>query len=619
MSQSHTGEKVPYPTLPPLSSPHPPGILHQYDVVGEEIDYNDDDDELGSLRKALQNTLTVNRTMQSRILQLEMSSKQAENFAIDIPVLKNESWPLYKNLHEYAAALQNQDADYHARHSRNDRRNENQTASSTGNRALGKSTTFVSTQNDTSSVPINAPRHFSSSTAPTNHQTCHPVPINELDHLAEQEYDEEFLNSDNDAHLEKGKENAATFGNHELANVTINETSNVSNSPFYFDTCATSHMCPYPERFQHLSVCSGLVTSSSGASMSVKGKGTVKINCKLSDGKISTFCLTNVLYIPELNLPLISWQKLSLKGYKLHAYEKQSVGEGTAASQLEKAYKNILEKEKQLLLSSKELEDAKEGLKELEKSSGTTTVLGKLADVLDRLQIPNHKSAIIHSGGVFNGDKILIPIWKEGILLKLKSNADHFPTEQSRMAFVYSMLDQDCQSHLHRFIKGGVIHFESFDKMMNKLTILFDDPNRVRDATARLHANNQRNKPFSSWIAEIRRDASIAGYESSRELRNIVFLNLNLELQQALIYERDIYSLEFNEAVARLQDIDNRLQTFSRNMARYKTRGNQGIFSRNIPSPSLPLTTTQGGDAMDLSAVSPKPRGPLSDEEKDRR
>lgn len=188
--------------------------------------------------------------------------------------------------------------------------------------------------------------------------------------------------------------------------------------------------------------------------------------------------------------------------------------------------------------------------------------------------------------------------------MKLKSNADHFPTEQSRMAFVYSMLDQNCQSHLHGFIKDGVIHFESFDKMMNELTILFDDPNRVRDATARLYANSQRNKPFSSWIAEIRRDAAIAGYESSRELRNIVFLNLNLELQQALIYERDIYSLEFNEAVACLQDIDNRLQTFSRNMARYKTRGNQGTFSRNIPSPSLPLTTTQGGDAMDLSAVS---------------
>lgn len=106
------------------------------------------------------------------------------------------------------------------------------------------------------------------------------------------------------------------------------------------------------------------------------------------------------------------------------------------------------------------------------------------------------------------------------------------------------MLDKDCQSHLHGLIKNGVIQFESVHKMMNQLTILFDDPNRVRDTTARLHANSQKNKLFSSWIVKIRRDAVIAGYESSRELRNIVFFNFSLELRPALIYERDIYSLD---------------------------------------------------------------------------
>ncbi|POS83713.1 hypothetical protein EPUL_004083, partial [Erysiphe pulchra] len=101
---------IQYPTLPPLSSPHPSGMLHQDEVVGEEVDYNDED-ELSSLRKALQNALTVNRTMQSRILQLEMSSKQAENFAIDIPVLKNESVPDSKVNHRNRDSFQsNQNA-----------------------------------------------------------------------------------------------------------------------------------------------------------------------------------------------------------------------------------------------------------------------------------------------------------------------------------------------------------------------------------------------------------------------------------------------------------------------------------------------------------------------------
>lgn len=60
--------------------------------VDEELDYSNDD-EVCSLRLALKNAHAVSRTMQSRILHLEMSSKQADNFAVDIPTLKNEFVP----------------------------------------------------------------------------------------------------------------------------------------------------------------------------------------------------------------------------------------------------------------------------------------------------------------------------------------------------------------------------------------------------------------------------------------------------------------------------------------------------------------------------------------------
>ncbi|KAI6249197.1 hypothetical protein HI914_02492 [Erysiphe necator] len=79
---------------------------------------------------------------------------------------------------------------------------------------------------------------------------------------------------------------------------------------------------------------------------------------------------------------------------------QQSVGESTAASQLEKAYKRILEKEQQLLYSTKELEVAKKELKDLEKSSETNVILGKLAEVLGRIQLSAQNSASIHSEAV---------------------------------------------------------------------------------------------------------------------------------------------------------------------------------------------------------------------------
>ncbi|KAI6250366.1 hypothetical protein HI914_01670 [Erysiphe necator] len=255
-------KNIKYPTLSPFSpstSPCLPGTLIQ------------DKDK---------DALAVNGTMQSRIFQLELFSKQADNFAADIPILKNESvpnlrrnafsdsnircavvpdlfsklkdgkevspnlwkllvldkleiknldqevydliydivtfltdpaeadkarndylnlamkpnqttagitqdlvlrsnlrdkvltrlrssvvnkWPGCKNLQQYVTALQIQDADYHAKCSRNDRRNINRTASYPDNGALVKNTTFVNTQNNSNTVPTNTLRHFSPS------------------------------------------------------------------------------------------------------------------------------------------------------------------------------------------------------------------------------------------------------------------------------------------------------------------------------------------------------------------------------------------------------------------------------------------------------------------------
>lgn len=49
----------------------------------------------------------------------------------------------------------------------------------------------------------------------------------------------------------------------------------------------------------------------------VKGKGTVIIKCKLSDGSNSSFRIIDVLYVPNLSLPLFSWRKIRHKGYEL--------------------------------------------------------------------------------------------------------------------------------------------------------------------------------------------------------------------------------------------------------------------------------------------------------------
>lgn len=150
---------------------------------------------------------------------------------------------------------------------------------------------------------------------------------------------------------------------------------------------------------------------------------------------------------------------------------------------------------------------------------------------------------------------------------------------------------------------------------------LFDDPNRVRDAKAPLFANHQRNKPFSSWISEIRRDAAIAGYgKYLNPLRNLIFLNLSFELKQAIFYEKNLDKLDLDSAIACSQDIDNKQGPLAASVAKSRYRGLNSVgFNLGIQSQNSPLTITQGGDAMDISSVNVRPHGPLSQEEKNRR
>ena len=51
--------------------------------------------------------------------------------------------------------------------------------------------------------------------------------------------------------------------------------------------------------------------------MPVKGRGTVTMDCKASNGSVSTLRLNDVLYVPQLQRPLFSWKRERSKGCTL--------------------------------------------------------------------------------------------------------------------------------------------------------------------------------------------------------------------------------------------------------------------------------------------------------------
>ncbi|POS81975.1 hypothetical protein EPUL_006623 [Erysiphe pulchra] len=303
---------------------------------------------------------------------------------------------------------------------------------------------------------------------------------------------------------------------------------------------------------------------------------------------------------------------------------------GSTAPASQTSNRELLEKKLQLSKLTAELEITQQRLKKLEKKASSSSIqsqpieetLNKLTEVLSNFQSSSIGPLDNHDILTFKGNKENFPVWKDSILMKLKSNPRHFPNEKSKMNFVYSKMSGDCQAHLHSWISEGELLFPSLDAMFDLLGTLFDDPNRVRDAKARLFSNHQRNKPFSSWIAEIRRDAAIAGYDKHLgPLRDLIFLNLSFELKQAVVHEKDIDNLDLDRAIARLQDIDNKQRSLAAlaSKLRYRSPVIPSISASSYDYQSTQLTTTQGGDAMDLSAVNVRPHGPLSPQEKERR
>src|SRR5690606_10040399 len=72
----------------------------------------------------------------------------------------------------------------------------------------------------------------------------------------------------------------------EQAHVTTGNDDKVRHLPYTFDTGASSRMPPYLEDFEHLSLCTGSINSSSSHSLKVEGKGSVVIENVLRDGSV---------------------------------------------------------------------------------------------------------------------------------------------------------------------------------------------------------------------------------------------------------------------------------------------------------------------------------------------
>lgn len=227
----------------------------------------------------------------------------------------------------------------------------------------------------------------------------------------------------------------------------------------------------------------------------------------------------------------------------------------------------------------------------------------------------------------FSGDIKELDGWIKQIALKLRGNANWYPTEQDKLGYVVGRLRGKAYDQVESMVREtGEVDYNTLDDLFQDLKRAFGDPNRAATAANKISRMRQTNQDFSSYIAEFKREVNHTNWNNSAK-KDALLSGLSREIKDALVLT-DLRKLDYLEIIDVCQNIDSNRRTLQSYPNSYKLRDYQGKYTpypaqqlTNRPT-SIPLVTPTApafppGDPMDLSAA--HLRGPLTEQEKNRR
>lgn len=264
------------------------------------------------------------------------------------------------------------------------------------------------------------------------------------------------------------------------------------------------------------------------------------------------------------------------------------------------------------------------------------------ADLLQEIggQKTKKKSAKHPEPPDFSGKREEFDNFLTHMKLKLKSNADHYPSEESKLFYVIGKLKDVALKQVTPHIHDGTVDFNEVEDLYNFLYQAFGDPDKQANARRRLHALRQKNQEFAVFIAEFNRIAPDTGLDDKSKIFALE-QGLSTELQALMIHHEEPEDL--NEYIKLLQKLDSRMRVAaaasSARKSAYKPYANSYLGGRaaytprssasssvsapvsrvSSPTPSVSPSESAsnlGPMPMDLSNVR---KGPVPPEEKERR
>jgi hypothetical protein len=210
----------------------------------------------------------------------------------------------------------------------------------------------------------------------------------------------------------------------------------------------------------------------------------------------------------------------------------------------------------------------------------------------------------------FKGQRSDLRRFIQQICSKITSNADRFPTAQSRLIYVAGRLKDNAYNLILPKTQYSVPQFIDYPQLLEYLEQAFSNPNRVQNAQDRLYILKQKNQDFSVYLSEFQRLA-LEGEMPDSALTPLLYQGISRELQDMLLHN-PAPTREFQPFARHLQELDNR---YRRHQQQVSQKGDRGKGNKNTkpvtPSqgykpgpwaPTKPAHTTDP-DSMDLSTT----------------
>lgn len=210
---------------------------------------------------------------------------------------------------------------------------------------------------------------------------------------------------------------------------------------------------------------------------------------------------------------------------------------------------------------------------------------------------PTHPDPEIYDGAIA---KQLQP-FLIAMAVKLRANADWFPTEQDKMAYLFSRLSGKARGQVIGGVQDdGTFTYTALIDMVQVLKQSFGALNEQAEASATILSLKQGHKTLAdflpSWL-ELNKSAKFD------DLASIAILKAALHgaLIDRLSYTSPaLLKSDLDGFVAQVREADTTVRSLDPNYHKKTSATTSSLPPSTI---TVPLTTTQGGDAMDLSAA----------------